>query len=146
MNTSANGIALIKSFYRFQPTPFKHLGDGSWSIGYGHVFPRTDNLPQVITEAQGENYLTTDIVAVDATLTALLTQTVSQTQWDALSSLYYSLGAAFNNRKTTPIDYVNQGKTAQVPSAIRDMRGHGLKKRYLREANLFETGSYTLPA
>lgn len=92
MNTSVNGINLIKSFEGCRLNAYKPIPtEQYWTIGYGHYGP--DVAPnQVITQAQAEILLGIDLKKYEQ---AVITSTpfhLSQNQFDALVSFAYNCG------------------------------------------------------
>lgn len=92
MNTSANGINLIKSFEGCKLKAYKPiLTEEYWTIGYGHYGP--DVAPnQVITQAEAEILLGIDLKKYEQAVTASAPCPLTQNQFDALVSFSYNCG------------------------------------------------------
>ena len=139
MNTSQNGINLIKKFEGCRLTAYKPVAaEKYWTIGYGHYGP--DVAPNMkISQAQAEAYLVADLKrfedAVNATGLAL-----NQNQFDALVSFAYNCGAG-NLKKL-----VNGRSHSQIADAMLAYnKGSGkvlpgLVKRRQAERDLFCSG------
>lgn len=112
MNTSANGISLIKSFEGCKLKAYKPvLTEQYWTIGYGHYGP--DVAPnQVITQAEAEILLGIDLKKYEQAVTASTPFPLSQNQFDALVSFAYNCGVG-NLKKL-----VNSRTAPQVAEAM----------------------------
>lgn len=112
MRTSQNGIDLIKSFEGLELIAYPDPGTGGdpWTIGWGHT--GSEVVPGlVITLAQAEQILQSDIQRFEPRLNALLKVSANQNQWDALMSFIYNLGAG-NLASSTLLKLLNAGDFA----------------------------------
>lgn len=106
---SANGLALIQELEGFQAEP-KQLPTGGWVVGYSHV--RVTEPGEAVNENEAREMLTLDIAHYENLVNALVTQPLTQTQFDALVSFAFSVGAeAFGKsqvlRRVNVGDYVS---------------------------------------
>lgn len=92
MNTSTNGINIIKSFEGCRLNAYKPVStEQHWTIGYGHYGP--DVAPnQVITQAEAEILLGLDLKKYEQAVTASTPFPLTQNQFDALVSFSYNCG------------------------------------------------------
>jgi len=137
MNTSTNGINLIKSFEgcrlnAYKPVPTEQY----WTIGYGHY--GSDVAPnQVITQAEAEILLGIDLKKYEQAVTASTPFPLTQNQFDALVSFSYNCGVG-NLKKL-----VNGRKAPQVAEAMLNYNKAGgkilagLTRRRQAEHDLF---------
>lgn len=105
---SADGLALIQALEGFQAEP-KQLPTGGWVVGYNHV--RADEPGESVNENDAATQLTNDLAAFESLVNALVTQPLTQAQFDALVSFAFSVGAdAFGQsqvlRRVNAGDYI----------------------------------------
>lgn len=142
MQTSEQGIALIKRFEGFSAAPY-FCPAGKPTIGYGHVIRQGEAFPYLgISEQQATSLLKQDLIPVENTLKKRVVYPINQCQFDALASFIYNAGIqAFE--KSTLLRILNQG---DVPSAAAQFNRwvyaagkplEGLKKRREAEKSLF---------
>lgn len=106
---SAQGLALIQELEGFQAEP-KQLPTGGWLVGYNHV--RDAEAGDAVNENEAAELLTSDLAAYETLVNTLVTAPVTQTQFDALVSFAFSVGAdAFGKsqvlRRVNANDYVS---------------------------------------
>jgi len=106
---SAHGLALIQELEGFQAEP-KQLPTGGWVVGYSHV--RAEEPGEAVNENDAVELLTQDLASYENLVNTLVTQPLTQTQFDALVSFAFSIGAeAFGNsqvlRRVNAGDYVS---------------------------------------
>jgi len=89
MKTSKVGIAGIKGFEKFMSKSYK-CPAGVWTIGYGHT--KGVKPGQVISEKQAEVLLEGDLLIYEKAIDSLH-RTFTQSQFDALVSFSFNLGA-----------------------------------------------------
>lgn len=104
MKISSRGLALIKQFEGFSPTPYL-CPAGKWTIGYGHVLNPQVVIPtqagiQTINEQQATNLLRDDVAIAEAAVNRLVKVPLNQNQFDALVSLVFNIGAGAFARST----------------------------------------------
>lgn len=89
----AQGLALIKHFegLKLQAYPDPASGGAPWTIGYGHT---TDVRPgDQISQATAEFMLAADLRVAETSVRRLVTVTLSQCQFDALTSFEFNLAS-----------------------------------------------------
>ena len=95
MQTSDNGIALIKQFEGCKLTAYQD-SVGVWTIGYGWT-PPVDGKPiragMTIKQETAERLLKTGLVRYESDVSRLVKVGMTQGQFDALVSFTYNLGA-----------------------------------------------------
>lgn len=95
MQTSENGIALIKQFEGCKLTAYQD-SVGVWTIGYGWTQP-VDGKPiragMTIKQETAERLLKTGLVSYERDVSRLVKVSLTQGQFDALLSFTYNLGA-----------------------------------------------------
>lgn len=140
MNTSDNGIAIIKEFEGFEPQVYKDIV-GIPTIGYGHVV-QPGEVFGILTEENATALLKTDLVPREQSVNDLVKVTINQNQFDALVSFVYNLGSnALKN--STLLRKLNGGDFAGAADQFLSwcMAGGkpvaGLKKRRGLERDLF---------
>jgi len=105
---SAHGLALIQELEGFQAEP-KQLPTGGWVVGYSHV--RTEQPGEAVNENEAIELLTGDLATFETLVNTLVTQPLTQTQFDALVSFAFSVGSeAFSKsqvlRRVNANDYL----------------------------------------
>lgn len=91
MNTlTAEGIALIKQFEGFEPTPYRDPA-GILSIGYGHVIVPGEAYDE-ITEPQATAIMLRDVELKKTWIAFYIHRLLNDNQYSALISLVYNLG------------------------------------------------------
>jgi len=150
--TSEAGIELIKEFEGFSATP---VSDASqWSIGYGTACD-PDAYPDGITEEEADRLLRETLAAHEESLSAYIERnglTLTQTQFDALASMTYNLGASWIDPSSRFWSYLSTGLANYTDSEIASAMGvwchvgtqlhESLLARRIREVQLFLYGSY----
>jgi lysozyme len=137
--TSFVGIKLIKSFEGVRLKAYKDPV-GIWTIGYGHiegVFPG-----QVITMIEAEHLLRKDLSSRENHILRVLAVSVSQNQFDALSSFVFNVGTT-SFSKSTLLRKLNKGDIAGAANEFPrwvfagKQKLAGLVKRREAERQLF---------
>jgi GH24 family phage-related lysozyme (muramidase) len=82
------GLALIQDAEGFRAEP-GWLPDGAWVIGYGHVRAEAG---QPVNEGEAANLLVADLGPFESLVNEKVTQSLSQSQFDALVSFAFSVG------------------------------------------------------
>jgi GH24 family phage-related lysozyme (muramidase) len=111
---SAHGLALIQELEGFQAEP-KQLPTGGWVVGYSHV--RAAEPGDAVNENDARELLTVDLAPFEDLVNTLITQPLTQTQYDALVSFAFSVGAdAFG--KSQVVRRVNAGDYVSAACAM----------------------------
>ena len=87
-NISEMGLRLIKAYEGFVPDG-RLIRDGRKIVGYGRV---TDDLDMVVSEKDAENMLKDDLATIEDLINTNVHASMTQSQFDALCSLAYSIG------------------------------------------------------
>ena len=139
MKTSLKGIALIKEFEGLRLKAYLCPGE-VWTIGYGHTAGVKPGM--VITEAQAEEYLKTDLIAFERYLNGL-ELTLNQNQFDALVSFIYNVGTGnFSSSTLLRKIRVNPQDNSIMDEFLRWVYSKGrvlpgLQRRRLAEMKLY---------
>lgn len=144
MRTSPEGLAALRKRERLMLTRYE-LGDGGWTIGYGHFTPYGDTPPpQRITEAEAEQIFAVDVAERgERWVKAYVTAPLQQHEFDALVSMAFNLSPkSFRNIA----EAVNRGEDPEA-QALRYVRAGsnleaGLRNRRAHELAMFRTGTY----
>ena len=99
MKTSGKGISLIKDFEGFSPVIYL-CPAGKPTIGYGHVVRANETIHAPINEEEAERLLLEDLNDYEASVLRLVSAELTQSQFDALVSFTYNLGAGNISRST----------------------------------------------
>ncbi len=86
--TSALGLALIQDYEGFRAEPAQ-LPNGGWLVGYGHERAEPGD---AVNEAESLNLLRADLAPIEGVVNALVTEPLTQSQFDALVSFAFSVG------------------------------------------------------
>jgi GH24 family phage-related lysozyme (muramidase) len=87
---SADGLALIQQFEGFCAEPAQ-LPGGGWVVGHGHV--RIGDPGPAVSRSEAADLLALDLAPVERLVNALVSTQLTQSQFDALVSFAYSIGA-----------------------------------------------------
>lgn len=106
---SATGLALIEELEGFQAEP-RQLPTGGWVVGFSHV--RATEPGEAVNENEARDMLALDLAPIETLVNSLVTQPLTQSQFDALVSFAFSVGAdAFGKsqvlRRVNAGDYVS---------------------------------------
>jgi len=103
LTTSDNGIALIKRFEGYRSSPYI-CPAGVPTIGYGTtIYPdgrKVSTNDADIKESEATSYLKHDVAAFESDVNKLVKSDINQSQFDALVSFAYNLGAGALKRST----------------------------------------------
>jgi len=114
MRTSERGLTLIKRYEGFSSVPYL-CSAGYLTVGYGHVMQRPEQIQ--LTEAEATTLLMQDVrIAEDAVMRLIRVQ-LKQSQFDALVSFTFNLGAGALQRSTLRRK-VNDGEHSAVPAEL----------------------------
>jgi lysozyme len=120
-HTTEQGLALIKRFEGFSPTPYL-CPAGWWTIGWGAIRgpggqPVTAATPPV-TEEEAETLLRRDVAVAELAVLRLITVPISDGRFDALTSFAFNLGGGALQRSTLRRK-VNHEEHDDVPDEFR---------------------------
>jgi lysozyme len=122
---SPKGLALIRKYEGFRSRPTQ-LPDCRWVVGFGHVCAE-DPGPDLTRDA-AHNLLVADLAPIERVINDAVTQPLTQSQYDVLVSLAFSIGAgAFLNSQV--LRRINAGQFVAAACAIEawrkiDVEGH----------------------
>lgn len=149
MQTSDNGISLIKAFEGFSAHPYKDVV-GIWTIGYGST--RINGKPvtsstSIITESRATDLLKDDVRQTEKDISRLIKVKITQNQFDALVSFVYNVGIG-NFTSSTMLKLINQGGGNSDAVAEQFRRWNkaggkpvlGLTRRRAAEESYFRSG------
>ncbi len=106
-SASDDGIDLITQHEGFSAHVYEDIA-GNPTIGYGHLLEPGEAYPNGITEGEARNILRDDVGTAEAAIRNNVDVDLTQSQFDALTSLVYNIGAgAFRN--STLLNRLNQG-------------------------------------
>ena len=88
-SVSDAGLALIQDAEGFRAEPGQ-LPNGAWVVGHGHVRAEAG---QPVNEAEAANLLAMDLAPFERLVNEQVTQSLKQSQFDALVSFAFSVGA-----------------------------------------------------
>lgn len=108
MQFSQDAIDLIKEFEGFKATPYKCLA-GQYTIGYGKKLSGLPKHNYQMTENEAYINLKLDLITYCSFINQKLKVTLTQGQYDALSSLVYNWGC-FSFSKSEGLKLLNQKK------------------------------------
>ncbi|WP_266156493.1 lysozyme [Dyella silvatica] len=140
MTVSATGIALIKRFEGFRAQAYRD-SVGIWTIGYGHTGP--DVTPGLsIDMAQATALLQADLAQATTAIASLVKVPLQQSQFDALTSFTFNLGAkalagSTLLRKLNASDYLGAAAEFERWSQAGGQVLAGLLRRRIAERTLF---------
>lgn len=155
MKTSVNGLNLIKKWEGKFLKAYHGAADrpGLLTIGYGHT--DAAGAPKVtegmtITDAQATYILQTDLIAVERSVTKLVTVPLTQNQFDALVSFVFNLGAGSLARssllkKVNAKDYKGASGEFMKWTQANGVFVQGLANRRSDEVKLWNSTSSTMP-
>lgn len=136
---SKRGLQFIKEAEGLRLESYRCSG-GVWTIGYGSTKGVTQGMK--ISNLQAENLLRRDIKVFEDTVNSLVNVDLTQSQYDALVSFTYNVGAsAFKN--STMLKLINKGQLDKVPNEFSKWiyagkkKVNGLISRRAKEAALF---------
>jgi lysozyme len=143
------GLALIKRFEGFSPTPYL-CPAGWWTIGWGAIHG-LDGQPVTaatlpVSEEEAETLLRRDVTVAERAVLRLITVPLSDGRFDSLTSFAFNLGGGALQRSTLRRK-VNREEHAEVPDEFRKWvwgggrKLPGLIRRREAEAGLYATAS-----
>lgn len=116
-NISEMGLRLIKAYEGFVPDG-RLMRDGRRIVGYGRV---TSDLDMVVTKSDAESMLNEDLAAIQDMINTNVHASMTQSQFDALCSLAYSIGPkAFLN--SSVLHAMNRGEVIAAANGFDGWR------------------------
>lgn len=107
MKTSEAGIELIKKYESFMPRPYV-CPAGKLTIGYGHVIGEEEDFTEITKDQAHDLLVEEDLPSRERTVYQYVRTPLTQSQFDALVSLVYNIGAtAF--KSSTLLRKLNSG-------------------------------------
>jgi len=145
MHPSAQLLAMLRRGEALRLHAYR-LGDGGWTIGYGHYMPDLGTAAPLesITADQAESIFADDVEQRAAKwVRAYVTVPLEQYQFDALTHMAFNLKPSSFK---TIADAVNEGMDPEA-AALKYIRAGtnleaGLRNRRAREVALYRTGVY----
>lgn len=149
MQISSTGLDFLKRWERFRSTAYND-GYGNMTIGYGHLIQPGEKFA-ALSQAEALELLQRDVAWAESTVNQLVRVPLTQSQFDALTSLVFNWGAG-NFRNSSHLALINSGDYAGTAARIREhpvtsggVRSQGLVNRRSAEADLFlRDGIYPL--
>lgn len=140
MKTSSTGRAFIRDVEGEELTKYR-CSAGVPTIGVGHTGPDV-KMGMTITKARSDALLVADLARFEKAVVAAIKVPLTQSQFDALVSLAFNIGAdAFS--KSTLVRVLNGGYYDQVGAQLARWNkvdgqpNRGLTSRRAREAAMF---------
>jgi lysozyme len=144
MSTSDAGALMLRNRERCRLTPYQ-LGDGGWTIGWGHQYGKYEFVPASITQDQADAMFIDDLVNRGEKWVKLyVTVPLTQNQFDALVSIAYNMSPQSFKKFAEQVNAgngIDQIAMASV-SWVRDGLQNGIRNRRYTEMNLFNDGVY----
>jgi lysozyme len=144
MRLSANGLSFIKRWEGFIPMPYDD-GYGNPTIGYGHKIRQGEHFTR-ISEAEASQLLAQDTGWAENAVTRLVSVPLTQSQFDALTSLVFNWGET-NFAQSDLLTRLNAGNYAgaaerlgEHPVTSGGQYSAGLARRRQEEKATFLSG------
>ncbi|SAK68275.1 lysozyme [Caballeronia temeraria] len=123
-----------------------NLGDGGWTIGYGHYSTNLADIPATCTQAQADAWFASDLQAKAVKWVQLYVSVpLTQNQFDALVDVAFNLSPRGFKRFADAvnagqgIDDIAQASVSWVSPALQN----GIQNRRNSEMAMFDNGDYT---
>lgn len=124
MRISPQGLALIERYEGFSTHAYI-CPAGVLTIGYGHVLLPYESYPDGINAERARLLLIGDISKAESAIARFINVSLTQAQFDALTSFTYNVGAAALQRSTLR-QVINRAEHAQAPRQfLRWVRSNG---------------------
>jgi lysozyme len=144
LQLSPAGLLAIQRHEGLRLAPYQDAA-GYWTVGYGHKMGPLDDSTETITSDRAAELLRADAETAVNAVNALVAVPLSQSQFDALVSFVYNVGAgAF--RGSTLLRVLNDGDYAQAAGEFNRWNRAGgvvlagLVSRRADESQLFAQG------
>jgi len=141
-HVTEQGLQLIRRFEGFAPLPYL-CPVGYLTVGYGHLVKNPDAFKNPITEDEATEMLVVDIEVAEKAVLRLITEPLTDSQFDALVSFTFNLGSGALQRSTLRRK-VNRGDHEDVPDEFAKWvwaggkKLKGLIRRRAAEAMLYQ--------
>jgi lysozyme len=144
MHLSYDGVAMLRARERCRLTPYQ-LGDGGWTIGWGHQYSRYEYVPASITQEQADAMFIDDVVNRGERWVKLyVTVPQTQEQFDALVSIAYNMSPQSFKKFAAEVNAGNGIDAIATASIgwVREGLQNGIRNRRYSEMNLYNAGIY----
>lgn len=145
MSPSAQLVARLKQSEGLRLTRYA-LGDGGWTIGYGHYSTNLADIPATCTQAQADAWFASDLQLKAVKWVQLyVTVPLTQNQFDALVDVAYNMSPRgfrqFANAVNAGqgIDDIANASVAWVSPALQN----GIQNRRNSEMAMYDNGDYS---
>jgi lysozyme len=121
------------------------LGDGGWTIGWGHQYSRYEYVPASITQEQADAMFIDDVVNRGERWVKLyVTVPQTQEQFDALVSIAYNMSPQSFKKFAAEVNAGNGIDAIATASIgwVREGLQNGIRNRRYSEMNLYNAGIY----
>ena len=142
--TSGAMLAMLRDRERLVMTPY-NLGDGGWTVGYGHFERNRESLPVLNSRADAEALFAQDVQERGEKWVKLYVKVpVTQNQFDALVSIAFNMSPQSFKKFA---DAVNNGEGIDAiadrsVSWVADKFKNGIANRRYAEKQVFNSGVY----
>lgn len=142
--TSAAMLSMLRDRERLVMTPY-NLGDGGWTVGYGHFERRREDLPVLRTRADAEALFAQDVNERGEKWVKLYVKVpLTQNQFDALVSIAFNMSPQSFKKFA---DAVNRGEGIDAIAQrsvtwVADKFKNGIANRRYAEMQVFNSGVY----
>ena len=141
LKLSGKGLKLIEEFEGLRLNAYQD-SIGLWTIGYGHT--KGVRQGDYCTKTQAEEWIAQDAQTASSAVNRLVTEVISQNEFDALTAFTYNVGQR-NLENSTLLKLLNSGDHAGAADQFKrfDKAGGvhvpGLLRRRNAEADLFRS-------
>jgi lysozyme len=144
MRTSESMLDMLRRREKLMLTPY-NLGDGGWTIGYGHFEKTLEALPAISSAADAEALFAIDVQERGEKWVKLYVEVpLTQYQFDALVSIAFNMSPqsfkkfAVSVNNGEGIDAIAQRSVSWVADTFKN----GIANRRTAELNVFNNGVY----
>jgi lysozyme len=144
MRTSQSMLDMLRRREKLVLTPY-NLGDGGWTIGYGHFEKTREALPAISSAADAEALFAIDVQERGEKWVKLYVEVpLTQNQFDALVSIAFNMSPqsfkkfAISVNNGEGIDVIAQRSVSWVADTFKN----GIANRRTAELNVFNNGVY----
>jgi lysozyme len=144
MRTSQSMLDMLRRREKLVLTPY-NLGDGGWTIGYGHFEKTREALPAISSAADAEALFSIDVQERGEKWVKLYVEVpLTQNQFDALVSIAFNMSPqsfkkfAISVNNGEGIDVIAQRSVSWVADTFKN----GIANRRTAELNVFNNGVY----